>query len=237
MLRTKCGAANQTFQANGPESNWPGFPAVLLGELPASFPPMNLSFYYVTSTLQLSSVAAVGIYSTEIGQHCKSVHEPRELVVNHPQHAISLLSRSDGSDPRSSKSWVISRVWGPTDLLIFPPALLAVSYTPLPDQNTGHCLLNVPGPRLKENAAQKAQYGEFQDQGARDDFSRSPLLPVLYLLTTSQPSSPGTEGSAAGGRAGAWGSWAGVGAYRPRRCGRPRASSQALVPPLCERRP
>lgn len=81
---------------------------LLLGELPASFPPMNLSFYYVTSTLQLSSVAAVGIYSTEIGQHCKSFDEPRELVVNHPQHAISLLSRSDGSDPRSSKSWVIS---------------------------------------------------------------------------------------------------------------------------------
>lgn len=65
MLRTKCGAANQTFQANGPESNWPGFPAVLLGELPASFPPMNLSFYYVTSTLQLSSVAAVGIFTAQ----------------------------------------------------------------------------------------------------------------------------------------------------------------------------
>ena len=90
-----------------------------------------------------------------------------------------------------------------------------------------------------ENAAQKAQCGEFQEQGAWDDLSRSPLLPVSYRLTTSQPSSPGTEGSAAGGRAGAWGSWAGAGAgaYRPRRCGRPRASSQALVPPLCERRP
>ena len=65
MLRTKCGAANQTFQANGPESNWSGFPAVLLGELPASFPPMNLSVYYVTSTLQLSSVAAVGIFTPQ----------------------------------------------------------------------------------------------------------------------------------------------------------------------------
>lgn len=78
-----------TFQANGPESNWPGFPAVLLGGAACFISPMNLSFYYVTSTLQLSSVAAVGIYSTEIGQHCKSVDEPRELVVNHPQHAIS----------------------------------------------------------------------------------------------------------------------------------------------------
>lgn len=69
---------------------------------------------------------------------------PVELVVNYPQHAISLLSRSDGSDLRSSKILgYLSRVWGPTDLLIFPPALLAVSYTPLPDQNTGHRLLNV----------------------------------------------------------------------------------------------
>lgn len=50
--------------------------------------------------------------------------------------------------------------------------------------------------------------------------SRSPLLPVLYLLTTSQPSSPGTEGSGSGGRAGAWGSWAGSEA-RPLLCGRP----------------
>lgn len=65
MFRAKCGAANRTFQANGPESNLSRFPAVLLGELPASFPPRNLSFYYVTSALQLSSMAAVGIFTPQ----------------------------------------------------------------------------------------------------------------------------------------------------------------------------
>lgn len=116
--------------------------------------------------------------------------------------------------------------------------VLAVSYI--------HCqtkiqdtACNVPGPRLKENAAQKkAQYGEFQVK--EPGMTSHGALSCLFVPSDHQPAQFSRDGRARQ-RGTGWGLGV-VGRGRGRTnptCSVPvtggsRASSQALVPPLCD---